>query len=515
MFGEVGVLWLAALESSGLIQTKLRRKTVQKPYCRHNARAQRGNYASDNRRQVSNATFRNVLDALVKCPRHCSELVIRCELQKNSRRMVVRLQNNYRILSLFTLCVFCEICAGAGDSWPRWRGPQDAGSTGDGNYCINWSAEKIRWKVELPGKGCSTPIVWGKNIYVTSPIDGMNGVLAFDWEGKSLWQVKLGKENAGKHRNGSGSNPSPATDGTNLLVYFKSGDLASLDFSGRVHWQTNLVASYGPDNLYWDHGASPVLSGTDVIITRMHHGDSWIAAFNKRTGQLHWKVPRNYDTPVEGDHGYGTPITVSNHGKEALLVWGALHLTLHDAADGQLIWSSIAAFNPESRPNWPTVASLVVCKDVAVIPFGRADRGLPRLHGISLGSNETMTSGGKEIWRRNDFGSFVPTPVAYKGRVYVVRDRGEIDCIDPVAGKTIWSGAFPKASANFYSSPVIAGGKLYAAREDGVVFVASTDDKFEILAENQMSEHVIASITPCSGRLLIRGEQHLFCIGED
>ena len=107
----------------------------------------------------------------------------------------------------------------------------------------------------------------------------------------------------------------------------------------------------------------------------------------------------------------------------------------------------------------------------------------------------------------------MPTPVAYKDRLYIVRDRGEVECLDPVTGKTVWTDAFPKASANFYASPVIAAGKLYAAREDGVVFVASVENKFKLIAENKMGERVVASPVPVSNRLIIRGEQHLFCVG--
>jgi outer membrane protein assembly factor BamB len=112
-------------------------------------------------------------------------------------------------------------------------------------------------------------------------------------------------------------------------------------------------------------------------------------------------------------------------------------------------------------------------------------------------------------------GTFVTTPAAYKGRIYLVRDRGEVACLDPATGQTLWSDAFPKASASYYSSPLIAGGKLYAAREDGVVFVARVEDKFELLAENKMGERVIASPVPASNRLLIRGEQHLFCVAAE
>jgi len=166
---------------------------------------------------------------------------------------------------------------------------------------------------------------------------------------------------------------------------------------------------------------------------------------------------RNYETPVEGDHSYATPIVLRQTGG-AIAVVGGEHVSLHDPARQEFV--DCGDFNPEQRRNWPTVASPVVLGDLAIVPYGRADRGQPRLHGIKIGDHP----GGSErrIWKRDDTGTFVPTPVAHKGLVYVVRDRGEVDCIEPATGRTVWSDAFPKSSANFYASPVIADGKLYA-----------------------------------------------------
>jgi outer membrane protein assembly factor BamB len=262
--------------------------------------------------------------------------------------------------------------------------------------------------------------------------------------------------------------------------------------------------------LFWDFGTSPVLTNDSVVMARMHDGESWLAAFDKTTGDMVWKVTRNFETPTEGDHGYTTPLLIQHRGKEALLVWGGQHVTVHDAADGKVLWSC-GDFNPDSKALWPAVASPVISGDIAVVPFGRNDRGLPRLHGIRLGGEGDVTATHR-IWKRTDVGTFVPTPAEYKGRVYLVRDRGEVDCIDSASGQTIWSAAFPRSKSAFYSSPLIAGGNLYAAREDGVIFVANVEDKFELLAENDMQEQVIASPVPASNRLLIRGERHLFCV---
>jgi len=416
------------------------------------------------------------------------------------------------IAALVLLVSTATVLADNQSHWPRWRGPDDNGSTEQGNYPVKWEADKVLWKAALPGKGCSTPAIWNQRIYLTAPVEGVDGVMAFDWSGKKIWQTTFGKENAGKHRNGSGSNPSPATDGKSVFAYFKSGTFAAVELEGKIRWQTNLVQAFGPDTLYWDHGISPVLSEKYVMMVRMHHGESWLAAFDKSSGELRWKVARNYDTPVEGDHGYSTPLLLHRHNKEELLVWGGQHLSVYDVSNGKELWSFGDGFNSESKPNWPTVASIVVAGDTAIVPFGRADRGQPRLYGIKIGDQLSSKAQNARVWERTDTGTFVPTPALYKGRVYIVRDRGEVECIEPATGKSLWSDAFPKASSNFYSSPVVASGKLYAAREDGVVFVANVDGKFELLAENNMGERVIASPVPVANRLFIRGEQHLFCI---
>jgi outer membrane protein assembly factor BamB len=402
--------------------------------------------------------------------------------------------------------------AEARSNWPQWRGPDQHGSAARGSYPTRWDASNVLWKAALPGKGCSTPIVWSKRIFLTAPIDGQDAALAFDWDGKPLWRATLGEEKAGKRQNSSGCNSSPATDGRRVFVYFKSGTLAALDLEGKLEWQTNLVAGFGPENLFWDQGASPVVTRDSVIIARMHKGESWVAAFDKATGKLSWKVPRNYETPVEGDNSYTTPILLGPPEQQVLLVWGAEHLTAHSAADGRVLWSC-GGFNPKQMGYWPTVATPVVVGDIAVVAHGRADRGQPRLHGVKLGGSGDVTATHR-VWNREDAGTFVPTPAVYEGLVYTLRDRGEIDCLDPLTGKVVWQDAFPKNRASFFSSPTIAAGKLYAARDDGVVFVARIKDGFKILAENPMGEQIIASPVTVDNRLLIRGDRHLFCIAE-
>ncbi len=393
--------------------------------------------------------------------------------------------------------------------WPRWRGPSDSGSSSKGTYLASWSdSENVLWKVSLPGIGTSTPTVWGDQVFLTCPAEGQDCVLCYDWSGKKLWQTSVGKELAGKHRNGSGSNPSAVTDGLQVFSYFKSGTLAALGMDGRLNWSVNLQQKYGNNKLYWDLGTSPVISDKLVIVAAMHGGDSYVVALEKQGGEVAWKIERNYKTPVEGDHSYATPIVLREGKRETLLVWGAERLTAYNAADGSLLWSC-SGFNPDARGNWVAVASFVVAGDMVVVPYGRG----AHIAGIQLGGKGDVTDTHR-AWTLENKGSFVPTPATDGTNVYVLRDSGQVLCIDAASGETRWEGNFPNHRSKYYASPVIADGKIYAPREDGVLLVASITDGFKLLSENNMQQRLIASPVPVGNRLLIRGERDLFCIGK-
>ncbi|MHC1767094.1 MAG: PQQ-binding-like beta-propeller repeat protein [Verrucomicrobiia bacterium] len=336
--------------------------------------------------------------------------------------------------------------------------------------------------------------------------------MALDLAGRRLWLTKLGPESPAKHQTlGSSCNSSPATDGQGLFVCFRSGQLAALELDGKVRWQVDLTERFGQEKLFWDQGSSPVLTDRHVIVARLHEGESWVAAFEKRTGELSWQQPRNYKTPVENDNGYTTPVRFDHHGTPALLLWGAEHLTAHESATGKLLWSC-GGFNPEGTGYWPAIASPVIHDGLVIVPVGRDDRpGQASVHAIRLGGTGDV-SGTHRALKRNDVGVFVPALAEYQGRIYLLRHRGEVVCLDPKTGATLWADPFPRERAPYYSSPVIANGILYAAREDGVVFTAKVGERFQLLGEHPMGERIIASPVPVADRLLLRGDSHLFCI---
>jgi outer membrane protein assembly factor BamB len=413
------------------------------------------------------------------------------------------------ILACATPC-FLDL---ASADWPNWRGPAGNGSLSTGNYPIGWTPESVSWKFALPGKGCSTPIIVKDRIVLTSPESGLDAVLALDMHGKQIWLTRIGTESGPKHRTlGSSCNASPVTDGKGIFAYFRSSRLVALELDGSIRWTNDLAAKLGREKLFWDQGSSPVVTDDHVILARMHDGESWIAGFDKATGALCWQQKRNYEgLPTENNNAYTTPVLFKHNGRTALLIWGADHLTAHSAADGSVLWTC-GEFNPKQTAFWPAIASPVLCGDLAIVPGGRDDRrGESQVHAVRLDGKGDVTSTHR-VWSRLDVGVFVTSPVEYKGRIYLLRPHGDIVCLDPLTGKTMWTASLPRSGDKFFASPVIANGVLYSAREDGVVFAARVENKFELLSENAMGERIVASPALANGRLLLRGDRHLFCI---
>jgi outer membrane protein assembly factor BamB len=415
------------------------------------------------------------------------------------------------LVAIVSVGSFSILTSLARADWPNWRGPNSNGSVTGGSYPTSWTAENVSWKFELPGKGSSTPIVLNDRIYVTTPEKGNDAVLALDLQGKEIWRTPLGNESRARNPLGSSCNASPVTDGKGIFVYFRSSRLAALELDGSVRWENDLAKTYGPERLFWDQGTSPVVTDRHVILARMHQGDSWIAGFDKATGELRWQQKRNYDVPRENDNGYTTPVFFNYKGREAFLIWGADHLTAHAAADGSSLWSC-GGFNPKGTGNWPAIATPVIAGDLAIVPVGRDDRPKQgQIHAVRLDGSGDVTDSHR-AWKREDIGIFVTSPVEYKGRIYLLRPRGNLVCLDPQTGETIWADSLPRGAGRYFASPMIAGGVLYAAREDGTVFVARVEDKFELLSENPMNEQIIGTPVADKDRLLLRGEKHLFCI---
>lgn len=394
------------------------------------------------------------------------------------------------------------------ENWPNWRGPHFNGTAEKGDYPVEWGKDKnVKWKVDLPAFGSSTPAVWGDKIFVTSPRGNENIVFCFDFKGTKLWESSLGEQVAGKHKMGSGSNPSPVTDGKHVWVYFKSGDFGCLDFHGKIVWKTNLQSKFGDDTLWWDLGTSPVLTEKHVVVACMQAGPSYVAAFGKTDGELAWKQDRTFDVPKENDQSYTTPIVTTKDGKEQIIVLGADVVTCHAADNGKEIWR-VGGLNPGNAAMWRSISSPVLDNGILYTPYARGRT----MTAIKVGGQGDRTED-NTIWTKEGISIDVPTPTVQDGKIYICNDRGTLECIDQKTGDTLWKAEVERTRDKFYSSPIIAGDHIYSTREDGVTFVVNLKTK-KVVATNDLGAKTAASPVFVNNVALLRTADGLYCIGK-
>lgn len=421
------------------------------------------------------------------------------------------------------LWMICLTLPAMAADWPNWRGPTQNGVAPPGDYPIQWNAtENVAWKLPLPGKGASTPIVWNRQIFLTYGKDGNNALAAVDGNGKLQWEALIGRERPGKHaKKGTGSNPSPTTDGKLVFAYFKSGDLACVDMKGKVVWQKNLPKEYGEEHLWsnpnekdwplwWDLGTSPVLTKDCVVIAVMQSGPSYLLALDKETGDEIWKQDRNLKAPVEAAQSYTTPVVAAGpDGQETIYVLGADHITAHNGATGAELWR-VGGLNPTQNGYFRSIASPVLSGDILIAPYARAET----VTAVKLGGKGDVTKS-NVAWFKDNLGTDVPTPAAHEGRVYLCTDKGELACLNPLTGDVMWREQLPKSRHAYSASPLVAGGHVYLTREDATTFVVKAGDQFELVSTNELpGEYVVATPIAVDGRILIRAFDHLYCIGK-
>ncbi len=419
-----------------------------------------------------------------------------------------RLMSWMAFLATLSVFVFGVASLGRAENWTNWRGPNLNGTVKPGHYPTVWDEKKnIAWSAPLPGRSGSTPIVFGDKIVLTVPIDGKNGVIAFDRSGKKLWQTLLGDERPGKHKKASGANPSPVTDGKLVYVYFKSGDFAALDWDGKIVWHQNLQKEIAEDTLWWDLGTSPVLTEKHIVVAVMQTGPSYLAAFEPATGKMVWKVDRILDAPEESAQSYTTPLVTRYKGQEQIIVLGADHVTCHDAKNGKELWR-VGTLNPDRERYFRSIASPVVTGDIVIAPYARGKT----LTAIRMGGTGDVTKS-HVLWTK-EIGSDVPTPVALNGKVYVAGDKGVVTCLNAETGEEHWSETLEKNRNAFSASPVMAGNLLYFVREDSKAFVIDVESK-KVTADNIFvgkDESTYSTPVLIDNKIYLRTTDALYCI---
>ncbi len=392
--------------------------------------------------------------------------------------------------------------------WPGWRGPTRQGLVLSGQYPDKWSPKQnVIWKVEVPGNGNSSPVVWGDKIFLTSAIGGANkrAVLCFRRsDGKLLWTGKVpqGADEKAYWKNGFASG-TPATDGKHVYAYFGNRGLVCFDFDGKIVWHHELKAM----NALHGMACSPLLYKDKVIIFQEARGArraprgkkaGFILALDKKTGKTIWKTPRKERV------GWGSPIAIGVDGRDQIVVSSSFSVYGYDPQDGSFIWNC-KGNTVEVIPTPVVGHGLVYCCS------GR--RG-PTLAIDPSGKGNVTNSHIK--WSVKTDSPFVPSPLLYKGYLYSVNDiLGEIRCFDAKTGEKMWEKRFPVDAAKhgFSASPIGVNGKVYFISDKGNVYVFKAGPKYNLLHVNQLGEKTLATPALVDGRWYVRTRQHLYCFG--
>jgi len=425
-----------------------------------------------------------------------------------------------RLAALALSLLLAATCADAG-SWPRFRGPNGEGVAQGQNIPVEFNAERgLLWKTPIPGDGNSSPIVWDQHIFLQSAShDGKERILfCLDAKnGKIRWQrsfqgihVKLPVASS------SLASASAAVDGEAVYIPIWDGSavhLKALDFEGKLLWNRTLSpwsSQHGP-------GSSPIVLGDKVILCYdmdkldakgnplPEYHPAALMAFNKKTGDLVWEAPRPGYRAC-----YSAPFLHERNGKQELIVVSTLSIAGYDPDSGKELWNWDWGWE-KVKVRWPlrTVASPVMAGDTLIATSGDGG-GDRRMVALTLPKNGGAPS---YAWGDgNKLFPYVSGPLAKGDHVYFVNDRGFAGCYHAKTGKQVWYERLE--GATFMSSPVLIDGLVYAPSVEGDVFVFAAQPTFTLLAKNTLGERFRASPAVADGRMYLRGQAHLFCIGQ-
>jgi outer membrane protein assembly factor BamB len=400
------------------------------------------------------------------------------------------------------------------ENWPQWRGPAMNGISTEKGLPLKWSPEEnIAWKVPMPGRSGSTPIIWNETIFLNIGTADGSGDLEL-WalnrnDGKILWKGPIA---GGNHieRKQNMSSPSPVTDGRTVWVMTGVGVLKAFDFKGKELWSRDIQKDYGKFGLNWGYASSPLLDDGDLFVQVLHgmktDDPSYVLRIDGDTGKTLWRVERPTKAISESPDSYTTPALLRYGTTKEIVISGGDVVTGHDPASGKEVWR-VDGLNPTNNPNYRIIASPLVAGDIVIAPT----RERPML-AIKAGGRGDVTTTHK-IWTF-DSGPDVPTPVSDGKLVYTVNDRGIAFALDLQTGKVVY-GPERLKSDSYSASPVLAEGRIYITSEnEGVTSVYKAGPTFELLAQNSLNDYCLSSPAMSEGQIFIRTTGHLWAIGQ-
>jgi len=406
-------------------------------------------------------------------------------------------------------------------NWPEWRGLYNSGAT-LGNPPTEFSETKnVKWKIEIPGKGHATPIVWGNQIIVQTavPTDKKGAktaagesamapnqtdlihqftVFAVDkTSGKINWKTIVDEEMPEErtHELGSWASNSPITDGENIYAFFGSRGLYCLDFQGKIKWskkfgQMDIVASFG-------EGSSPAIYKDKIFIQWDHQGQSYLFALDKNTGKEVWTDKRDEIT------SWATPLVIEVNGKAQVITSATNKVRSYDAETGTIVWECTGM-----------TRNVIPCPVYAngILYLMSGFRGTA-LKAVDLAKAKGDITGTPAVlWEYNQDTPYTPSPLLMDGKLYFLKgNNGIMTCLEAKTGKVLYSNQKVDGISNIFSSPTGCGDKIYVAATN-VVDVIQSGSEFKLLASNKLDDTFEASPVIVGNDLILRGAKYLYCI---
>jgi hypothetical protein len=400
-------------------------------------------------------------------------------------------------------------------NWPAWRGAGGSGVTTETALPLTWSAtENVRWKVALPERGNSTPIVWGDRVFLTQAVGQQRTLQCFDRkDGALLW--KAGPTYSGKeptHPTNPLGSATPMTDGERVVAWFGSAGLHAYDFSGKELWS----ADFGKVDHEWGYGISPVLHENLCFIANGAGSETFIAAVDKQTGKVVWKNDVQFRKVTERTDGFAgnndgvigswsTPLIVESAGRAELVMTWPEDMIAYDPKTGRELWRA-TGMNPLNYTS-PTFGENVIIgsggfggSTIAVKPGGSGD-----------------VTGTHRLWQKIRDKQRIGSGVITGGHFYVLNTPGTAQCIELATGKQIWEERLKGSGAKSesWSSMVLSGDRIYVLNQGSDTIVLRASPKFEVLATNPLGDGMTnSSVAVSDGELFIRTQKHLWCIGQ-
>jgi outer membrane protein assembly factor BamB len=420
------------------------------------------------------------------------------------------------ILACFVVAAASSSLLAQPPHWPHWRGPLQNGVSQTAGLPTNWGADQnVAWRVELPGRAGATPVVWGDRIFLTTANGNSLDLMCLSLQGETLWKhsVTSGGNQSVRGDEGNWASPSPTVDEQRVVVLMGDGTLAAFDHQGNRLWVVDLEQAYGRLQIQFSLTSSPVLFDNRVYVQLVHGEgnadtqEARVACLDAADGSEVWVQRRVTGASAECEHSYASPLVYDFGDNRFLLTHGADFTIAHDLSTGAELWR-LGGLNPQAsyHPTLRFVASPGVADGLIVVPTAKNGP----VFAVTPGGTGDIAGTQHVAWQLDRNTPDVPSPVIHAGLVYLVRETGQVLCIDAKTGEEYYNER--TVGGQHRASPVVADGKLYVTSRSGVIKVIATGKEFKLLATNDLGEDQTASPVPLGDTLYLRTFDALWAI---